>query len=63
MISVINSASTALAEIFNGIEEYAGACKDTGSLARTETKKLIAEANCNYVETEIKPIEMINKQH
>ena len=45
MIKAIKSVSSAIAAIFEGVEEYAAAFKDTGTLARAETQKLITEAN------------------
>ena len=45
MIKAIKSASSAIAAMFSGIEEYANAFKDTGLLARAETQRLIIEAN------------------
>lgn len=44
MIKAIKSASSAIAAIFEGVEEYAAAFKSTGTLARAETQKLIDEA-------------------
>ena len=47
MIKAIKSVSSAIAAIFEGVEEYAAAFKDTGTLARAETQKLITEASNN----------------
>lgn len=45
MIKAIKALSSAIAALFSGVEEYANAFKDTGTLARAETQKLITEAN------------------
>lgn len=45
MIKAIKALSSAIAAIFSGVEEYANAFKDTGTLARSETQKLITETN------------------